>query len=433
MALSLSVLRRRQSGGQRPSLSLDFLSGALDTAVTFTRASTATYFNSAGVLTSAAINEPRADYNPTTLAARGLLVEEARTNGIRNNTMQGAAIGVPGTNPTNWSTTPNVTLNGIAREVAGFGTEDGISYIDYRFSGTASAQTDVSIRFEALNAIAAASGQTWSHSFYSKLVAGSVGTLSAAFFYIIGTNGTTQTETIATITYSPTSSALRTQRFTGTGTAANASTTHVANGSILRVPNGVAVDFTIRIGLPQLELGAFATSVIPTTTVALARSADVASITGANFSSWYNAIEGTIVVSADTASTSADAITRVFASIGDSATFNESMYIAKSASSTNLTVNVVDNGVAQWASNTIGTISANTVFTLSFAYAVNNLGASLNGGIASTDSVATLPTVNTLTLGSSSWGGGNYLNGHIRAFKYYPRRLSNAELQALTV
>lgn len=47
-----------------------------------TRASTATYFNSAGVQVTAAVNVPRFDYEPVTLAARGLLVEGAATNGV---------------------------------------------------------------------------------------------------------------------------------------------------------------------------------------------------------------------------------------------------------------------------------------------------------------------------------------------------------------
>jgi hypothetical protein len=51
---------------------------------TFTRATTATYFNSAGVLTTAAVDEPRIDYDPATLVCRGLLVEEERTNLILN-------------------------------------------------------------------------------------------------------------------------------------------------------------------------------------------------------------------------------------------------------------------------------------------------------------------------------------------------------------
>ncbi len=38
--------------------------------ITFTRASTATYFDSTGTLQSAAIDSPRLDYNPSTLAAQ---------------------------------------------------------------------------------------------------------------------------------------------------------------------------------------------------------------------------------------------------------------------------------------------------------------------------------------------------------------------------
>jgi hypothetical protein len=52
--------------------------------ISFTRASAANYFNSAGVLTSATTNEPRFDYDPVTLVSKGLLVEVARTNLLLN-------------------------------------------------------------------------------------------------------------------------------------------------------------------------------------------------------------------------------------------------------------------------------------------------------------------------------------------------------------
>ena len=71
----------------RPSLILDFArSQTVDPRITFTRASSATYFNSLGVLSTAANNVPRIDYNPATGVCNGLLVEQASTNIVLNST-----------------------------------------------------------------------------------------------------------------------------------------------------------------------------------------------------------------------------------------------------------------------------------------------------------------------------------------------------------
>lgn len=64
-----------------PSLNLDFANTKrLDPRITFTRASTATYVGSNGLIQNAAVNEARFDHNPATGESLGLLVEEARTN-----------------------------------------------------------------------------------------------------------------------------------------------------------------------------------------------------------------------------------------------------------------------------------------------------------------------------------------------------------------
>jgi len=52
--------------------------------VTFTRASSGTFTDSAGTLQTAATDVPRFDHNPTTGESLGLLVEEARTNLLLN-------------------------------------------------------------------------------------------------------------------------------------------------------------------------------------------------------------------------------------------------------------------------------------------------------------------------------------------------------------
>ncbi len=84
-----------------PSLGMDFTNGAtgrytLNGTVynnlssfltasggTFARNSIGTYFDSTGTLRTAAANAPRFDYDPVTHAAKGILIEEQRTNEIR--------------------------------------------------------------------------------------------------------------------------------------------------------------------------------------------------------------------------------------------------------------------------------------------------------------------------------------------------------------
>jgi hypothetical protein len=86
--------------------------------ITFSRAGSATYTNSTGNRQTAATNEPRFDHDPITGECLGLLVEEQRTNSIRNNTMVGAVAGTPGTLPTNWSATAaggNITSISVVR------------------------------------------------------------------------------------------------------------------------------------------------------------------------------------------------------------------------------------------------------------------------------------------------------------------------------
>lgn len=58
--------------------------------LTFTRASSATRINSSGVIELVSSNVARIDYNPLTLAVRGLLVEESRANLFLNSLIDGS-------------------------------------------------------------------------------------------------------------------------------------------------------------------------------------------------------------------------------------------------------------------------------------------------------------------------------------------------------
>ena len=227
-------------------------------------------------------------YVPTTTAAvtsnttdsLGLLVEEARTNSIRNNTMVGAVAGTPGTLPTNWSTFTSLT--GLTRQIVGTGTENGISYLDVKLSGTPSAAGSYFLQFETSTGVAASNGQTWTSSGYFKLAGGSLtGITTRNIGASLRDSGGGELGRVVTA-FTPTSSDIITQRVQATVTNNNASTAAQLN-YIELVLSGAAIDITLRIGLPQLEQGAFATSVIPTTSATATRAADVASITGANF------------------------------------------------------------------------------------------------------------------------------------------------------
>jgi hypothetical protein len=86
-AISLGVSYQATLGGPNllnklsPSLLLNFTNtSTLDPRITFTRSTTGTFTGSNGLIQTAAINDPRFDYNPTTLASLGLLIEEQRVN-----------------------------------------------------------------------------------------------------------------------------------------------------------------------------------------------------------------------------------------------------------------------------------------------------------------------------------------------------------------
>lgn len=407
----------------KPTIDLQFAGAtSLDNRITFTRASTATFFNSVGVLTSAAINEARFDYNPSTLAPQGLLIEEARTNGIRNNTMVGAVAGTPGTVPTNWAST-NI---GLTREIVGTGTENGVNYIDIKFSGTTTGQFG-NIVFEPNNGVAASASQSWTGSAYIKVLAGATTNLSSVGMVLYYFNSTPAFLSATTAAASVTSTLTR---FTVTATTP-ASTAFVQPAFYFTTtaPSGQAIDITLRIGLPQLEQGAFATSVIPTTTTALTRSADVASMTGTNFSSWYNASEGTFVAQYLPSAVAASTVPQSVIHVSDG-TVTEQLQLYKRANVDVSTRYRVDVGGVNSAFLNLGTFTA-TQTKAAITYKVNDFVGIKSGGSLVTDTAGGVPAPNKMDIGTELTGLAS-INGYIQRITYYPTRLADAQLQALT-
>jgi hypothetical protein len=218
-------------------------------------------------------------------------------------------------------------------------------------------------------------------------------------------------------------------RVSGTATLSEVATAFVTPGLRLTIANGAAIDITFRIGLPQLEQGAFVTSVIPTTGTAVTRSADVASITGTNFSSWYRQDEGTVFAESAGINNIFASTTRRYYEISDG-TLNNRILGGYSTLSNNRSVIFVANAIQADVSSVA---SPGLVTKHCLAYKANSVQVSSAGNLGTEDTSSTLPVVSTAFLGAdTSATSGTYLNGTIRRLTYWPQRLSNSTLQQIT-
>jgi len=190
------------------------------------------------------------------------------------------------------------------------------------------------------------------------------------------------------------------------------------------VANGNTVDLTLRIAAPQLELGAFATSYIPTTTASATRSADSAIVNP--ISSFYNQAEGTLFAEYSGAQPNKGIMHF------DDATNSERVAIIV-ASGTAVPVGLVVRSSTQ-ANISIGsTPSLSEIIKFGFVAKQDDFQAARGGTLGVADTSGQMPSVSLthLVLGGIATGGAPF-GGHIRKVAYYPKRLSNTRLQSLT-
>ena len=94
-------------------------------------------------------------------------------------------------------------------------------------------------------------------------------------------------------------------------------------------------------------------------------------------------------------------------------------------------------GAGQIGTNTVtGAFAAGVSKKTAFAYQTDNTVGATDGVLGTVDTLCTIPKgITGLSLGelSAGWAGGtSRLNGHIRRFAYYPKRLADAELRRIT-
>jgi len=142
-------------------------------------------------------------------------------------------------------------------------------------------------------------------------------------------------------------------------------------------------------------------------------------MTGTNFSSWYNIAEGTLYSESSCPLSGSVGFSRAFI-ISDNTTSN--FISVGTASSQIRTADVFQSsfGITQ---------IANTFYKIAMAVKTNDVAMSENGLAVQTDTSVVLPLVSQAQIGGLSTNLGT---GLIRKVAYYPKRLSNAELQELT-
>lgn len=378
------------SGTPPPTLNLDFTVG-FDSRITFTRASSATYFDSTGTLQTASSNVPRRDYDPTTLSPRGLLIEEQRTNDI-SNANSGAPAPVA---PNTVSSTSDVAhLFGPAsvwkhtRDTGAPGDTNCGAYVGLACS---------------TSTVYSASLWLWVPSSFN----GSNITLT------LENSGTETLVTASAVNLS------KRDQWQFIWTAFNSqSNTQLTPVLRITATTGNFVYTTCW----QREAGIFPTSYIPTSGSAATRSADVAPMP---LGPWYNQNEGTLYAEASVEAVGTT--TQIVVQIDDGTSNNRVfLFDGPGGLGGNQTVGGVSNAISGPAS-----ITANTLYKAALGVNASASKLAVGGTLYGPISVAMPGGQTTLRLGTAT-ASGFPLNGWLRRVRYWPRRLSDRQLREIT-
>lgn len=392
----------------RPYAEIDFTRMALDSRVAFARSSDAWRWNAAGLLVQEASNAWRKEHDPLTGEVLGLLVEEQRTN---------LFVRSEEANSTSWTKTAASVSADVAVSPSGTNTMDKI--VEDTTTGGHGIRQSVGSLAELT---------TYRASFFMR-AAGRV--RSAAWSFAGGDTGASIFNSSTEAAGGVNNPAI--QRV-GAGLYRCAFDVVTIAGQVSRTVHIGAQDPVnnaqsylgdgssgIYVSGMQLELGAFPTSPIPTTTAAVTRAADYATVTDLS-TLRFNAAAGALSVTARAPIYLARAATLL--SYNDNTTGNVIRFRMESGGA--LKAEVIAGGVTQ-ASLTLGTLTAGAQFSAAMSYAANDIRGCLNGGTVQSDASASIPTVNRLMIGRGA--SGEWWNSTILRHRYWPRALSNEELQ----
>ena len=376
------------------------------------------------VLQTVAAGVPRFDFDPITDASLGLLIEEARTNDI--------AVSADFANAVFWAPiNGTVTSNTV---IAPDGTLTG----DKLIANTVNAQHRIQI------STAMTSGTSYTFSVYAKISDANytqiwmrtANDVVQAFFNLA--NGTVGNPIGGTGTASITAVGNGWYRCSVTATAGSTGSlisrinVALSNGAIDYIGNNWAGVF---LWGAQIEAGSFATSYIATAGTAQTRNADVATMTGTNFSSWFNNSQGTFVLTSTFEYAGPSAFPYLLVAVGSDANLDALGIYTR-------TTGVGASSGQTFALSVINTVtqanmqpSGQTVLgatRAAFAYQTDNFAVTCFGLTPDTDTGGAIPTCVALRI----YGAARFQaqpTGRIQRIAYYDVRLTNAQLQALTL
>ena len=382
--------------------------------------------------TTAAVYGARFDHDPVTLASRGLLIEETRINTCTNSNLLTAV----SWNQTALTVAPSGTApdGSSAFEITEAAVNSGHALFN---SGGATATANTTI----------AAGTAYTQSVFFKksgssinwvqltFTSGGFGTTQYANFDIgNGVTGnssgvTSRIESFPNGWYRCSITATASAPTTGFGVIinliGNVDTTGRGSSYLGSTANKILAS------LGQFEAGSFPTSYIPTTTASVVRSADVCSITGSAFTSFWNQNEGTIVVVGD--KTMSQNTTGSYLTFQAGATEVGPLITRTST----LLLGRIRNNTGQDLTNLDLSESPSGFKRIAVAWRAtsdNNDRDYASGGLIlpKTNPIAGTAANNQTNLLIGSRPSSAIFNGHISSLQYYRKRLTNAKLQSLT-
>jgi len=409
-----------------PTLDLNFANTkTLDPRITFTRASGGSYVGADGLIKYAGVNEARFDHDPENGESLGLLIEEARTNSLlRSEEFDNSY----------WSKNNNVSVQLTSIPSPG-GTQNVYKVVE---------NTNNSTHNIFRGGLSSLPSATYTFSVYLKI---SEVSRSIVFLRFDTPSGSSAQFNLITETIGNISSTLtaRIQKLNNGWyrCSITTNTSVTLSNAVIELSDNASRTYEgdgasgIYIWGAQLEVGSFPTSYIPTQASTRTRARDIASITGKNFSDFYNRTESSIFVE--------------YLMKGNFGTDGFNIVLEISDGTTQNRFSIPKLGSA--SSSTYEFFNINNINELNFATIPSNYGSFYkytaafkendfvryridNTNILRSNIDSTLPLSkffpNQLSIGYESTTNSKQLNGYIRRLTYFPKRLLDSQLIALT-